>query len=124
MKKRLVYLGLFALVLVLALICFYFYGVKKEQGVRALIYKDGELLKTVSLENVSEAYEFEIKDGDSFNLIRVEEGRIRVVSASCPDKVCVNSGYISDGVIPIVCLPNKLVIEIEGAEAAADGAAR
>lgn len=124
MKKRFVYLGLFALVLILAITCFYFYGVKKEQGVRALIYKDGELIKTVSLEDVSEAYEFEIRDGDSFNLIRVEEGRIRVVSASCPDKVCVNSGYISDGVMPIVCLPNKLVIEIEGAEGAADGAAR
>ncbi|MCD8237908.1 MAG: NusG domain II-containing protein [Clostridiales bacterium] len=124
MKKRFVYLGLFALVLILAITCFYFYGVKKEQGVRALIYKDGELIKTVSLEDVSEAYEFEIRGGDSFNLIRVEEGRIRVVSASCPDKVCVNSGYISDGVMPIVCLPNKLVIEIEGAEGAADGAAR
>ncbi len=124
MKKGLVYGILTALVLVLALICFYFYGVKKEQGVRALIYKDGELIKTVSLENVSEPYEFEIRDGESFNVIRVEEGRIRVVSASCPDKVCVNSGYISDGVMPIVCLPNKLVIEIEGAENAADAAAR
>ncbi|MCC8015294.1 MAG: NusG domain II-containing protein [Eubacterium sp.] len=124
MKKRLVYGILTALVLVLALICFYFYGVKKEQGVRALIYKDGELIKTVSLENVSEPYEFEIRDGESFNVIRVEEGRIRVVSASCPDKVCVNSGYISDGVMPIVCLPNKLVIEIDGAETAADAAAR
>ncbi len=124
MKKGLVYGILTALVLVLALICFYFYGVKKEQGVRALIYKDGELIKTVPLENLSEPYEFEIRDGESFNIIRVEEGRIRVVSASCPDKVCVNSGYISDGVMPIVCLPNKLVIEIEGAEDAADGAAR
>ena len=41
-------------------------------------------------------------------------GRIRVESADCPDQVCVDQGWISDGTVPVVCLPNRLVIQIEG----------
>ena len=34
--------------------------------------------------------------------------------AGCPDQVCVHQGFIADGTVPIVCLPNKLIIEISG----------
>ena len=33
-------------------------------------------------------------------------------SASCPDGLCVHQGAISDGLLPIVCLPNKVQIQI------------
>ena len=57
------------------------------------------------------------------NTIEVEHGRIRVREAGCPDQVCVGQGYISDGTVPIVCLPNKLVIEITGGGDSLDAAA-
>ena len=44
----------------------------------------------------------------------VEGGRVRVSQADCPDQVCVNQGWISDGTVPIVCLPNQLIVQIEG----------
>ena len=53
------------------------------------------------------------RDGGE-NVISVEPGRIRISDANCPDHVCVDTGWISDGVIPIVCLPHQLVIRIEG----------
>ncbi|MCD7905516.1 MAG: NusG domain II-containing protein [Clostridiales bacterium] len=96
----------------------------KYEGAVAKIYSDGKLVETVELEKVSEGYEFTVECEDGENTVRVEQGKICVISASCPDKVCVNQGWISDGVMPVVCLPNKLVIEIEGAEAEADAAAR
>lgn len=52
--------------------------------------------------------------GGFTNTVEIEPGRIRVAEAGCPDQVCVNQGWISDGTVPIVCLPNKLVIEITG----------
>ena len=55
--------------------------------------------------------------------ILVEPGRIRVSQANCPDQVCVEMGAISDGTVPIVCLPHKLVIEIVGGAEALDAAA-
>ncbi len=51
-------------------------------------------------------------DGE-YNDILVENGKIRIADASCPDKLCVNMGYISEPLMPITCLPNHLVIRIE-----------
>lgn len=124
MKKKLLYGGLLVCVLALAAVCAAVYGINRGEGAVAEIYKDGELIETVDLQNVEKPYEFEVRDGDNVNVIRVEKGRIRVASASCPDKICVNRGYISDGVMPIVCLPNKLIIKVVGAQDAADAAAR
>ena len=39
-------------------------------------------------------------------------GKIKIADASCPDKLCVNMGYISEPLMPITCLPNHLVIRI------------
>lgn len=48
------------------------------------------------------------------NTIVVEAGRVQVSQADCPDQVCVLQGWISDGTVPIVCLPNQLIVQIEG----------
>ena len=57
------------------------------------------------------------------NMVLVEPGRIRVERADCPDQICVHQGYISDGSQPIVCLPNRLIIQIQGGGDALDAAA-
>lgn len=49
-----------------------------------------------------------------FNLIEIGDEKVRVIEASCPDKIDVKQGYISKIGETIVCLPNKLVIEIKG----------
>ncbi|MCC8098111.1 MAG: NusG domain II-containing protein [Eubacterium sp.] len=123
MKKIILYSALIIIILGLAGASYAVMNMKYK-GAEAKIYSDGELVKTIELENVSEGYEFTVECEEGENVIRVENGKICVASASCPDKVCVNQGWISNGVTPIVCLPNKLVIEIEGAEAEADAAAR
>lgn len=40
--------------------------------------------------------------------------RVRVIEADCPDQIDVKQGYISRVGEIIVCLPNKLIIEIKG----------
>jgi len=85
-------------------------------GTVASVYQSGTLIKQIHLDTVSTPYTFVVESDDQrFNIISVEQGRICVTDASCPDHVCVNTGWISDGVIPIVCLPNELVIQIESA---------
>lgn len=81
----------------------------------ARITLDGALVEEIDLERVGEAYAFTLDGPGGFsNTILVEEGRIRVSQAGCPDQVCVNQGFISDGATPIVCLPNRLIIQITG----------
>ena len=93
-------------------------------GVVARITLDGELVEEIDLSAVTEPYTFTLEGPGGFtNTIQVEHGRIRVREAGCPDQVCVNQGYISDGTVPIVCLPNRLVIEIVGGGDSLDAAA-
>lgn len=87
----------------------------------AKIYQDGEIIREIALDTLTEPIEFEITDENGHeNIVRAEQGRIRIISADCPDKVCVNQGWIENGVVPIVCLPNKVTIEITGADSDID----
>lgn len=89
----------------------------------ARITRDGVLLEEIDLDKVDQPWSFTLEDGSGSNTVQVERGRIRVSEADCPDQVCVNRGWISDGTVPIICLPHKLMIEIVGGEGALDGGA-
>lgn len=89
----------------------------------ARITRDGVLLEEIDLDKVDQPWSFTLEDGSGTNTVQVERGRIRVSEADCPDQVCVNRGWISDGTVPIICLPHKLMIEIVGGEGALDGGA-
>ncbi len=49
-------------------------------------------------------------------ILEVREGTVRVVQSSCLQKICVNTGWINRPGQTIVCLPNKVLITIEGKE--------
>lgn len=49
-----------------------------------------------------------------YNLLEIDEDRVRVIEASCPDLIDVKQGYISRVGETIVCLPNRMVVEIKG----------
>ena len=86
---------------------------------RALIYKNGELLTDkVNLLAVTEPFAIVVDGGANagdggFNEIEVEHGRVRISKSDCALNICVHRGWVSGGVIPLVCLPNRLVITFE-----------
>ena len=82
----------------------------------AHIYQNGSLTETVNLVEVSEPYTINIIGGTGFNVIEAERGRIRMLEANCPDGICVRQGWVSGGMIPIVCLPHRVVITLEGVD--------
>lgn len=87
----------------------------------ARVTRDGALLEEIDLGHVDEPYSLVFADESGTNTVQVERGRIRVWSADCPDQICVHQGWISDSVIPIVCLPHRLIIEVVGAGGDLDG---
>ena len=78
----------------------------------AVIEQDKNIIKKINLSKVSAPYEIYI-DAKYPATILVEHGKISIKGASCPDKVCENTGKISDFGEIIVCLPSKLIIKIE-----------
>ena len=64
----------------------------------------------------------EIKNGEQVNVLRIEDGAAFIESADCKNQLCVASAPVSRIGQRIVCLPNRVVAEIRGAEGNADGA--
>ena len=97
------------------------YGVFREDTANkvAVIKIDTEIYSTIPLSGNNERQEIPLSlpgDEHAHSLIVTEKENIWVEDSSCPDKICVKTGKISIPGQSIVCLPNKIVIYIEGAE--------
>lgn len=92
---------------VLALILF----LSKKSGSKVEVRKDGEVVESFLL---SEDTEYEINSKNGVNLLVIKNGKASIKEASCPDGLCINTGEISLSGQSIVCLPNKVVVEIIG----------
>ena len=57
-----------------------------------------------------------VKQNGHVNEIVIENGKARMNSSDCHNQVCVHNGEISNTAQSIVCLPNKLIVKIEGEE--------
>ncbi len=80
-------------------------------GTVARISLDGKVVAELDLSAVEGRWEttFTGRSGLS-NLVAAENGKIWVEEADCPDQICVKQGPA--GAAPVICLPNKLIIEI------------
>ena len=90
-----------------------YYALTAREGSAASVYVDGALYGTYDLGAVVIPYEVRIETERGFNTLRVSHGAIEVAEADCAGQDCVRQGEIRDGRIPIVCLPHRIVIEIE-----------
>lgn len=80
------------------------------------IYQNGILIMSIPLVGETESRIFTIEgDNGCINEVEVRPGSIGIISADCPDKLCVGQGFISDTRLPITCLPNRLVIQLRPA---------
>ena len=59
-------------------------------------------------------YEIPGKDG-AVNVIRVENGQVYMLEANCRDGLCIQQGRMKNTAKRIVCLPNGVVVSLEGA---------
>ena len=102
------------MILLTGIICFAGYKLFSPSGRTAVITINGKTAEKLSLTE-SGGRDITLKEAEGI-VIEINNGRIRVKSADCPDKICVNTGYISKVGEKIVCLPKKLIIEIKAEE--------
>lgn len=98
-------------ILVVALVCMFVMYTNKDSKNCVKIYVDNELVATLPL---NEDCEFDI-DGinGSHNLLVVKNGKVYMKEADCPDKICIQTGIVTELTQTIVCLPNRVVVTIE-----------
>lgn len=105
----------FDIILVLIIICistiFIFISkLNSKKGTSALVYYDNKLVKKIDL-SINKSYNIKGYNGN-VKLI-VKKGKIKVAKEKSPLHLCSKQGYISKSNESIICLPNKVVIEID-----------
>ena len=122
MTSNRLWLALLGGVTAACLLCIALISLLSSPGSVAQVYWNGKLLHSFPLD---EPVEYTLSGpNDSSNTIVIQEGRVCVSHATCPDQVCVNQGWVNTDATPIVCLPNQLVIQVKGGEQNLDAATK
>ncbi len=95
------------------------FAAQQTDSVYGEIWQDGERIHLIKL---SENYEKTITvQGKNYtDTIEISDGKMRFISADCPDKVCVHTGWISKSGQLAVCIPNRVMIRITGGQSDLD----
>ncbi len=108
-KKEILFLII--IFVVIALIAIVFYGKNRDQGDKVIVKIDNEVRYEFLLNKEQEVI-IKLDDQESNTLV-VKDGKADIVDATCPDHLCVNMKSISLEGESIVCLPHKLIVEIQ-----------
>ncbi|MBN2286022.1 MAG: NusG domain II-containing protein [Tissierellales bacterium] len=90
-----------------------------SEGQYIVITVDNEIFRTYSIDKKLNE-EIEIKTKHGINIVHIEDGFVYMESSTCRDQICVLHGKICRPGEMIVCLPNKIVIEVTGIDSDLD----
>lgn len=98
----------------------YFLTVKK-QLLEVIIVSDEKIVYEQTFDSTSEDFtrEFNCATGPITFSFEKDKG-VRVLHASCPDQLCVHTGYIKESGQMLVCLPGKIYAQIRSLDAKGD----
>ena len=86
-------------------------GKGSQAGASALVYRDGTLAGSYDLSHDRVVTQ---EAGGHTIQLEISAGRIRIVDSDCPRQICTHAGWISRPNQTIVCVPNKILVEIKG----------
>ncbi|MBQ9929210.1 MAG: NusG domain II-containing protein [Oscillospiraceae bacterium] len=109
MKKRdFILIGAIVAVIAIAIAVL---SLTKKDGDYVIVRVNGNEVARYSL---SQDGEYSLNGGT--NILRIENGAAYLVSANCPDHLCVKQGKIDQNGETITCLPNRLTVTVFSAE--------
>ena len=111
-RKDFVLIGIIVFVI---LSLFLVVNLTKKEGAYVIVRVDGEQVAKYSL---YEDGEYQLNGGT--NVLKIENGKAFLISANCPDHLCVKQGKIDQGGESITCLPNRLTIVVYGIDSEVD----
>ena len=108
--------------LLLTAVCFVM--LHRPHGDTVVIKQDGRVLYTLDLSKEKDR-EIVVEYQGRQNVIAIQDGDVYMKEADCPDHVCMDTGRLSKAGVPIVCLPNRLMVRYADGSSGedADGAA-
>ena len=86
------------------------FSMNKTDGKKVYVYVDGKIIKKF---DIYIDIEYKIETDIGYNILVIQDGKAYIKEASCPDRICQNNKPIDSINESIICIPNKLVIEVK-----------
>ena len=106
MKKRDI---IFALLLIVVFLSVFLIIRGGEEGTYITVSIDGVLEESYTLTENEQV----INVGDG-NVLTIINNEAYMSYANCPDQVCVKKGKVSKSGEDIICMPNRVIVRVEG----------
>ena len=102
---------LLIVLVVVGLLSSAYIAMSRTVGDTVIIEQNGKMYGKYSLfENTTVT----IEGKNCTNIVTIEGGQAKMQESTCKNQVCVRHAAISEGGESIVCLPNRVVVRIEG----------
>lgn len=90
-----------------------------HQNSNIIIRVDNKVVKKIPMNNSNESKSYDFNFNHEIGHLEAKNGSVRMLEMSkelCPNGICSDTGWISKTYQSIVCLPNKIIVTIEGSE--------
>ena len=105
---------LFAAVMIIGILVFVINSTAHQQGAKVKIVLGHDVY---GVYDIGKDREIVIENGEGLNVVAISDGSVSMEAANCPGGDCMRQRAISKTGQTIVCLPNRVVVSIEGADA-------
>lgn len=110
---------LLAAIMLLSALALLLGGRARQEARIVEIVLAGEVVERIALSGVDEGgYLYPLRTELGENILLIEPDGVSIISADCPDKLCVKRGKISSGLLPLTCLPHRLTVRVVGGDTA------
>ena len=104
-------IALFFVILILGLILSFVSLTGDFGGDKVLVTVDG---KDYGIYSLYEDQDIKVVQNNHTNHITIKDGKVSMSYSTCKNQICVNTKAITESKDAIVCLPNKVMVEITG----------
>lgn len=109
-KKDLVLIAIVVIIAAFGLLFSYLYS-NNSADLKVVITIDGNVFKELPLtEDTNE--EIRVEQNGNVNVVIIENGIVKISESTCPDQICVETMPADENGEMIVCLPNKVIVEV------------
>ena len=116
MTKGVKIIGAIVILLLAASVIAIILNFRTSDNTHVVILQNNKVIYSLDLSKEEDrSFRIESPDG-GWNEVMIENGKICIADADCPDKTCVHTGVLRSEGVPIVCLPHKLVIRFSDEE--------
>mgnify|MGYP000852373945 CR=1 FL=1 len=91
------------------------------------VFRDGEVILSFTLNSSAEIRTYQLTVDGGVATLEAKDGAVRLAPTSahyCPERICMQTGWINQPGASIICVPNKLVVRIKTMEDGVDAISR